>query len=151
MILDQAVCLTNLGEGLKHALQLRAGVGCHVAGAQQLPPWRSGGGNDGVHKHTGIKQVTPHLEGAVVVADDDRDDGGDGMTGVKPKRFETRAHKVTIGFESRVHLGLLAHYLQSCQDGGGVGGRDAGAEDQAAGVVLDIIDRREVASHETAN
>jgi len=86
----------------------------------------------------------------LLVADQDGDDGGLAVADAVPHGTEALAHRFADGQHTVAALGLGLDHLEGGGHGSHVGWRHAGAKDQGAGKVLDVIDHIGIARNHAA-
>lgn len=83
-------------EGDECAVEVFAGVGGHIAGAQKAEVGGDARGDDRIGIDTFFDEGAPCQNGAELVTDDDRDDGGVALADVVAEAAQVVAHIVGV-------------------------------------------------------
>jgi len=73
------------------------------------------------------------------------------MSGIEAKLTEAFPHKIAVMDDVLDPLGFFPHNLQGSQDGGGVRRWNAGAKNETARVVFDVIHHRELTRNKSTD
>ena len=149
--MDYAVFFAHLAEGFQHMAQLGVRVGGGIGGADQGLLGRDGGGHHGGGEDPHFAQFLGHGEGFHVVPHHQGNDGRVGVEGVPAHGLELGAHALDDFPEAFLAVRLALDDFQAFQDGGRVGGGQAGGEDEGPAVVAQIVDDLVGGGNETAD
>lgn len=121
----------------------------YVARAQQIHPFGGSRGKHRVDEHAGVEQDLPHAHRTYRVPDSDRDGGRHRRSGVETEGQETTPDPIGLVVHPLNPFRLFPPPIRHRKDSRRVGGRQAGAEDQRACVMFDVVHDLVVSGDET--
>lgn len=131
-------------------IDLLAGVCSHECDADKSVLRRDSWSDNRCDKDPLFEKHVGEDECFVVVADEERDDGGFGVANFEAEVAEGFEGIVSDVPESLLAFGFGTHNVKSGKDRGGGGRRDGGSEDVGADIVFHPVDRVLVGGDKTA-
>src|SRR3990167_8208748 len=145
---DDPQALAHLAEGRQDPIEVLRRVGRHVAGPDQRPALGHGRAHRGVAEDPLLPEELPEPEGEAVIFQDHRDDVRLAAPRIEPQGAEFPLHEPGVLPQALAPLRLVLDHVQRRADRRDARGGEAGAEDEGARLVLEVVDHSGRAGHE---